>query len=258
MTVGDSGADPRMIRRLALTALLLPLALAGCGGDSGDRNVDTLDDELAEAATGNGADPMLMSALQDQIMVAPALAQQANGDAVRPPGQPYAAPVPNDGVAAAPPIDNGDLKSAPAPTENCPQCAVARSSVTLGALAQAQKTPRTSGCAARLGYAAGWANRLSADVPLYPNARVIEAAGAQGNGCSLRAVSFSVSTPIKTMVDWYYTRTTNGGFSAEHQSDGDQHILGGTRAKDGGAYVLFMTERADGGTDIDLVANNGV
>jgi hypothetical protein len=247
-----------MIRRLSLAVLIVPLALAACGGDGGERNVDTLDDELAEAATGNGTDPMLTGALQDQIMVDPALAQQANGDAVRPPGQPYAAPVPNDGVAAAPPVDHGDLKSAPVPTNRCPQCAVARSSVTLGALAQAQKTHRMSACAANLRYAAGWANRLSVDVPLYPNARVIEAAGADGNGCALRAVSFSVSSPIKTMIDWYYTRTTKVGFASEHQSDGDQHILGGTRAKDDSAYVIFMTERADGGTDVDLIANNGV
>ena len=59
------------------------------------------------------------------------------------------------------------------------------------------------------------------------------------------------------MLDWYYTKAVRGGYSAEHQVDGEQHILGGTRERDGGAYVLFMTPRADGGTDIDFVANNG-
>jgi hypothetical protein len=48
------------------------------------------------------------------------------------------------------------------------------------------------------------------------------------------------------------------GYSAEHQLDGAQHILGGTRGRDDGAYVLFLTPRKDGGTDVDLVANNGV
>jgi hypothetical protein len=55
----------------------------------------------------------------------------------------------------------------------------------------------------------------------------------------------------------YYTKAVRGGYTAEHQVDGDEHILGGTRDRDGGAYVLFVTSRADGGTDIDLVANNG-
>jgi hypothetical protein len=62
---------------------------------------------------------------------------------------------------------------------------------------------------------------------------------------------------MQTMIDWYYTKAVRGGYTAEHQVDGDEHILGGTRDRDGGAYVLFMTARSDGGTDIDLVANNG-
>ncbi|MQH18694.1 hypothetical protein EI065_25620, partial [Escherichia coli] len=62
---------------------------------------------------------------------------------------------------------------------------------------------------------------------------------------------------LQTVVDWYYTRVTNTGFTAEHQSDGTQHTLGGTRDRDGGAYVLFLTPRRDGGTDVDLIANNG-
>jgi len=60
------------------------------------------------------------------------------------------------------------------------------------------------------------------------------------------------------MLDWYYTRATQAGYSSEHQIDGNQHILGGTRTKDGCAYMLIMTARPDGGTDIDYVADNGV
>ncbi|MCW3845920.1 hypothetical protein OF829_01610 [Sphingomonas sp. LB-2] len=243
-----------MIRRLGFYLLVFaPLALAACSSAGNDE----------DASNGaNGVDPALASALQDQIMVDPALSQQANGDSVRPPGQPYSGGVPTDGVAAnTDAVNNGDLMHAPAPTtadKNCTQCEAGRESNTLGGLAARQKDGRTSGCAANVQYGAGWAQRLPADLPLYPQARVTEAAGTDGGKCQLRVVSFSAAQPLNVMVDWYYTKAVRAGYTAEHQIDGEQHILGGTRDRDGGAYVIYLTSRPDGGTDIDLVANNGV
>ncbi|HWU95084.1 MAG TPA: hypothetical protein VN029_05770, partial [Sphingomonas sp.] len=103
-----------------------------------------------------------------------------------------------------------------------------------------------------------WAQRLPRDLPLYPQARVTEAAGSTAGQCQLRVVSFSASQPMQVMLDWYYTHAIRAGYTGEHQVDGAEHILGGTRDKDGGAYVLFLTSRPDGGTDIDMVANNGI
>lgn len=247
--------------------IALPLALLACGQRNDDRNLDSLDNELVEAGSGgaNASDPAMTSALHDQIMVDPALAQQSNADSVRPPAQPYSGGVPPVGIAQ-PPGGGGTtgaatsetIKSAPAPSaKDCPNCQAARDSLTLGALASRQKDKRTSGCAGAMRYSARWAEKLPADVPLYPGARVVEAAGADTGACHLRAVTFSTSAKLQTVLDWYYTRVTNGGFSAEHQSDGTEHTLGGTRDRDGGAYVLFLTGRRDGGTDVDLVANNG-
>lgn len=240
-------------RRAFYLPILLPLALAGCGGSA------SLGD--ADEVSGNAADPALASALQDQIMVDPQLSRQANGDAIRPPGQPYSGGVPSDAVAAdTDQVDMGGLMKTPAPTkadQNCTQCAAGRDSVTLGGLAARQRDSRTSQCASSMTYSAGWANRLPRDLPLFPQARVAEAAGSETGTCQLRAVTFSASQPMQTMLDWYYTKAIKSGYTAEHQVDGEQHILGGTRDKDGGAYVLFMTARSDGGTDIDMVANNG-
>ena len=241
-----------MIRRYGFLSLILPLALAACGGasDNGD-----------ESADANGVDPELASALQSQIMVDPQLAQQGNGDSVRPPGQPYSAGVPNEGVAAGGAAQEGELMRAPAPVaadKNCGACTAARESVTLGGLAERQKQGGMSACAAQLQYSAGWAQRLPADIPLYPRANVSEAAGTGGGKCALRVVSFSAPVTVQGMLDWYYTKATRSGYTSEHQVDGEQHILGGTRDRDGGAYVLYVTPRADGGSDIDLVANNGV
>lgn len=244
-----------MVRTIGfILFVFLPLALAGCSG------TDTANNMLSDAELGNAADPALTGALQDQIMVDPQLGRQANGDAIRPPDQPYSGGVPSDAVAAnGEKIDTAGLLKTPAPVsgKECPQCVAARESVTLAGIAARQKNARTRGCAGSLKYSASWAQRLPADLPLYPQARVTEAAGAEGN-CALRVVSFSAAQPMQTLLDWHYTRAVRAGYSAEHQLDGAQHILGGTRGRDDGAYVLFLTPRKDGGTDVDLVANNGV
>lgn len=242
-----------MKRRLGIPLVLLaPLALAACGG-GGDDNDGTAD--------ANGVDPALAAALQGQIMVDPQLSQQSNGDSVRPPSRPGDGGVPPQMVASGPAGLNEELLHVPAPVaadKSCAACAAARGSMTLGGLAEQQKGPGLSGCAANLQYSAAWAQRLPADIPLYPQARVSEAAGSEGGSCGLRVVSFSAPVTMQGMLDWYYTKAVRGGFTAEHQVDGEEHILGGTRDRDGGAYVIYMTPRADGGTDIDLVANNGV
>lgn len=241
----------------AIAVLLAPLALVACsGGEDAQNNVDALDNELA----GNGADPALMGALQDQIMVDPQLAQQSNKDAIRPPSQPYSAALPAETVAAgktAMPKD-GELMKAPAPTQASGAAFTAQEqAVTLGGLAARQKNPRTASCAAKLAYSASWAARMPAGLPLHPQARVVEAAGAQADGCTLRAVTFSTPQPLQTMIDWYYTRAMKAGFKAEHQLKDGTHLLGGTRPRDGNAFIIFLSARADGGTDIDLLAEGG-
>ena len=105
------------------------------------------------------------------------------------------------------------------------RCAAARESSTLGGLAARQPDGRTASCAANVQYGAGWAQRLPADLPLYPQARVNEAAGTDGGSCQLRVVSFSSPQPIAAMLDWYYTHAVHAGYTSEHQVDGNEHIL---------------------------------
>jgi hypothetical protein len=243
-----------MVRTLGfILFVFLPLALAGCGGADQGNNL------MSDAELGNAADPGITSALQDQIMVDPQLGRQANGDAIRPPNGPQSGGLPSDAVAAnGSKVDTAGLLKTPAPVTGkpCPECTAARESVTLGGIASRQSNARIKGCAGALKYSAAWATRLPADLPLHPQARVTEAAGAEGR-CALRVASFSTPQPIQAMLDYYYTKAVRAGYSAEHQLDGAQHVLGGTRARDDGAYVVFLTARRDGGTDLDLVANNG-
>ena len=247
-----------------IVTLCLPLALAACGkSDTSDENLDSLDAELTDgnAANAPARDPAVMSALQSQIMVDPTLAQQSNGDAIRPPGQPYSSPIPPESIAAngnRPAVQTGPLVRAPEPkTGDCPDCKAARESVTLGALAARQGDRRTSGCVNQMQYSANWANRLPADLPLYPDARVEEAAGNNAGGCAMRAVSFSTGASAQTVLDWYYTRASSSGYQAEQQADGDLRVLGGNRDSDGGAFIVYVTPRDGGGVDVDLIANNG-
>lgn len=240
------------------------LIMASACAPSADRTTA----EPSEAALiGNAAesagDPALTAALRDQIMVDPALVQQANNDAVRPPTMPESGEVPPDGIGVAAmnarltraSVGGETLRAAPAASGACRQCQIARQSLTLGALAEKQGG-RTGQCAANVSYSTAWANRLPAGVPLYPDARVSEAAGADGAGCALRVVSFASSAPYQRLLDWYYTRASEAGYGAGHQADGAEHVLGGTRAK-GGAFLLILHPRGDGGTDADLMADGG-
>jgi len=256
-----------LIRARHLAWACLPLALSACGQKDADRNIDSLDAELTANTQGNARDPAMTSALQDQIMVDPALAGQSNNDTLRPPHQPYSGATPPDSVAPAKTADNDAAqgngsssggKGAPAPQGACPQCKVREDSVTLGALARRQPDRRTTACAGSLRYSTGWVQHLPADLPLYPDARVNEAAGSTDGGCALRVVSFSTGASVQSVIDWYYARVTGAGYSAEHQADGAQHVLGGTRGRDGGAYVIYVQPRGDGRTTVDLVANNGI
>lgn len=244
--------------RAATTALLaLALPLAACGSKATDGNLDALDAELNGNAAGPARDPALTSALHDQIMVDPNLASQSNRDAIRPPSQPYAAPIPN--AKGAPVATDARVsettKSAPAPQADCPKCKAQRDAMTLGGLASRQADRRTAACAANVSYSTRWSLRLPADMPLYPDAHVVEAAGNADNGCALRIVSFTSRAPLQSVIDFYYTRATNSGYSAEHQADADGHVLAGSRGND--AYAVFVTKAAGGGSQVDLVANNG-
>jgi hypothetical protein len=251
----------RMKTRSLLSASAAVWLLVACS-PRGDEDAPANNADPVAAITGNVAssegDPALTAALRDQIMVDPALVGQANDDALRPPTQPESGAMPADGVAVAAMKDANPgetLRSAPPAKGECRQCAIARQSLTLGALAEKQGG-RAGQCAATVSYSADWASRLPQGIALYPDARVAEAAGADGNGCALRVVSFASAAPLQRMLDWYYTRASAAGYTAEHQASGAEHVLAGTRAN-GGAFLVVARARGDGGTDVDVMADGG-
>lgn len=225
--------------------LIGALALGACSREPDANALAELDNSLA----GNTVDPALASALEDQIMVDPRLAGPASGRNAATSGVPVVAPGPKPSVA-----ELGALKRAPAPRATPAEVQPA----TLGALAaEKRKGSNGKGCMSGLAYSTGWAAKMPAELPVFPRARVSEAAGRDDGDCRARAASFATAADIGQVVDYYYTRATAAGFTAEHVLEGKEHVLGGTRESDGAAYYILARALPKGGTEVDLVANNG-
>lgn len=240
---------------LTAAAFSLPLALAACGSsENSDAELAQLDDNLT-------SDPAMKDALEDSILVDPDLTDQSNKNAVRGPNSAANGAVP-PGTSAAGAVDSkltGTLMAAPAPTQmasdgECSNCAGSEG-MTLGAKAKAQNS--NGNCLKDLTYDMGWATRMPAAFPVYPRANLQEAAGVEGGKCNIRVVSFTTPSAIKSVVDYYYTQAKRSGYSAEYVMRGSEHVLGGTRDKDGSAYVITLNNRSGGGAAVDIVANNG-
>lgn len=241
----------------SISVMALALALAACGKGDKDANLAALDAQL----TNNSVDPALKGALADPIVVDPQLVGQSNRNAVRPADKPASGAVPilpgdgSEAQAVATRLAGGKLLPTPAPT---PGAAMA-SAVTLGAVAreQAQRRGGKAGCAKQLSYGMEWAQRLPEPFTLYPGAQLTEAAGAERDGCTLRAASFVTPTPRQGVMDYYYTLARRAGYDGEHKILGDDHVLGGTRASDGSAYFIVLTDAPGGKTGVDIIADNG-
>ena len=206
------------------------LALAACG--SGDQNNLA---EMDNSLIGNGADPALTSALEDQILVDPNLVQQTHPNTVRPPETPVQAQYPADGTGGnAGGGGAGQVRQAGADASG-------------GA-------PIPSACGGNFAYGNEWASRLPAEFPSYPGGRVTEAAGSDRGDCHMRVVTFTTSDPYNRVLEHYRSLADRAGFSAEQQTRGADQVLGGTRGE--AAYYLIVTP-IQSGSDVALIVNNG-
>jgi hypothetical protein len=255
-----------LIRRTTVTLLsvsLLSLSLAACGSKEAEGEVVALDEKLA----GKGSDPAMNAALEDsKILVDPAMADSSNSNMVKAPDQPLDGSVPPDtgyegSTASAEDLNSAKLMRAPKPTvvdaKDCKDCGT-NNGQTLESLAAQQGVKRGKGtCEAKLQYGAAWAARMPTEFPIYPKGRVKEAGGVEGGICDIRVVSFSTSASMQSVADYYYTRARRSGFSADYEVRNGEHVMGGTRDNDGGAYVVTLNPLPGGGTSVDIVANNG-
>ncbi len=238
-----------MFRATKFAVLTLGVAaLAACSDAPTKKDVEKLDAELA--GKGAQADPALTAALEDQIMVDPSLANQSNADAIRPADEPLQAPIP--------PEPNGDGMGGRVTGTGTAAASAAKGTVTLAQLAQQQASVdkrNFNGCGIDVDYSMTWSTRLPGDLPLYPRARVVEAAGSDTGNCNLRAVSYTAAAAPRALVDYYVANARKAGYSAQHTTEAGAHVVAGTRGNE--AYYVILANAGNGGTAADFVANNG-
>ena len=229
------GHKPDMVHRLSkpLISCAAGAALAllsGCGGGTAEANLAQMDNQIAAA----DIDPAVTSAVEDEILVDPALVQQSNPNGVRHPERPLQAPYPVDGQA---PAGSGVQQAS-------------------GQLPSDPEAPIAGACGAPFQYGAAWAQRLPAEFPAYPGGRITEAAGNNGGNCRVRVVTFTTPDGFQQVLNWYAGAASRAGFSAEHQVKDGDHVLGGANQRTDGAYYLIVTPRPEG-SDVALIVNNG-
>lgn len=246
--------------RSLLLAGTMALMLSACG---------VSEDEQGEGDAAT--DPAIASALEEDLLVDPDLAESSNqNNALDPQGANKGA-VPVTAAdrkaateAALAALGSKGIMAAPKPRkatdEDCKDCEGNRSGVTLAAKAQMQRTGQKAAgtCGNNLKYDAKWATRMPKEFNIYPKANVREAAGVENGKCDLRAVSFTSAATMKDVADFYFTKAKRGGFSTEYLvRDDGYHILGGIRGVDDAAYIVFMRTLRGGATEVEIVATNG-
>lgn len=227
----------------SFAALLL---LAGCGSSE-------------EHKAAPPSDPALTGPLGEQIMVDPELAGQARtNEAVAVSGQaPITVPPADTGPEAAAAakaealkLAGGAMRAAPAPTAG-DSTPLLKDAATAAQAAEAAKVGNTD-CAGRVEYGAAWANALPAPLAVYPRGAVQEAAGTDAGGCKLRVVHFLTAVSPQEVVNFYFTRLSAAGYSAQQRRDGGDLVLGGRKGT--AAYVIQARASDQGVTAVDLIS----
>jgi hypothetical protein len=112
-------------------------------------------------------------------------------------------------------------------------------------------------CIKQVRYGNDWAKRMPEPFTLYPGATLTEAAGTSENGCTLKVISFTTTAPAQAVVDHYAGLARAAGYDAGQELANGEIQLGGTRARDDAAYVVFAARRPDGRTSVDIVTGGG-
>ncbi len=240
----------RTSRSFAILALGSAVALAACGDEP-------------QASFVDEDDPALAAALADQIMVDPDLVglNRANAVAAMPPADGSLPTVDRSpGTIAAARAEALQLVGGPGMLRKAGEPREVAGALPPGsaltAAARAAAAPRAAaGCIERAQYTMQWAARMPEAFPVYPRGAVQEAAGTDAGGCALRAVDFVTPVPLGEVMDFYFTRASAAGYSAERiLQDGDDILVG---TKGAASYIVHARTLASGNTEVDLVVSGG-
>jgi hypothetical protein len=108
-------------------------------------------------------------------------------------------------------------------------------------------------CADSAEYTMQWAAKLPASFPVYPQGSVQEAAGTDQGSCALRVVNYLTAVPLDEVIDFYFTRATGAGFTAQRIKEDGDDVLGGVKGK--ASYIVYARAIPSGGTSVDLVTH---
>jgi len=189
-------------------ALFAAIALGACDGA---RSADELAKARRELAAT--ADPAVIAALADPIMSDPDLSVADDSRRVRHVTGPAQVTYPPRSKANARALAGLDGLAAP----TC-------------------ETGFTSGKA--------WIAKLPPAFAPIPGATAIEASGMDKPGCRVRVASFSTEATPWRILNLYRVRATGAGYTATTTRRGADHVLTGSRPRDGASYYLIVTPGA--------------
>ena len=182
-------------------------------------------------------DPIIAAALADPLMTDPDLASQNRGDAAITLDTFDAVPLEvsspeavQAAKAEAARLAGGMVRSAPQASGDGGELAPL---VTAGQVA-ASLPAVPADCLGELRYGYGFAAAMPQAMPVYPRGHVRDAAG--NDGCRLRAVIFVTPVEPSAVVDFYFTRSNDAGFSATRRRHGAVEVLRGSKGR--AAFVV--------------------
>lgn len=204
-------------------------------------------------------DPIVQQALNDRLMVDPDLAFQNEGNAALTIGFDHSLPPIDAGPdtlatireeARISLLEGGAIPALPEAVENDSVVSLARAS---SAQERAALLPATRNCSRSLAYSAIWAARLPDFAQIVPRGAVVDAAGADQNGCRLRVVTYRTPLSPDEALQFHFTLAERAGLKPRHLriKDGEQVLQGAKRS----ASVAIHTRPALGGlTEVDIVS----
>ena len=228
-----------------LAAAMAAAALSGCANEG------------EEPAYGDEPDPVVVQALNDQLMVDPDLVGQNEANAALSGSSDASIPLTvatQEAIreatqrAEAMLAERGGGSPLPEPAR-LERVGNVSPLETLGQ--QAAQIPDGGRCLASARYSAIWAARLPEALPVYPRGSTMEALGSDEGGCRLRAVRFHSPVPLGEIASFYYGLAKAEGYSVRYLAAEGQFRLEGEKGSR--RFAVQLRPSLEGLSEADLV-----
>nr|MDJ0642669.1 hypothetical protein [Erythrobacter sp.] len=228
-------------------ATLLPaFFLAACGSDA-------VSDPLENASNG---DPVLARALNDPLMVDPDLAYRNEANAAITIRHDHALPPLRAGEEAGQRardearlelLEDGPIVDLPESGNGPGLPSLAGATTANAMLAALDADPA---CVTGLGEGHGWAGRMPQAASIMPHGMVRQAAGRDGQGCTVRVIRYLTAATQSDALEYHYNRAGRGGLRMTRFDQPENSIRG---SRGGTQFFAHARPGPDGMTAVDLV-----